>query len=64
MKYDVAVTEALQAYSQSPANKGKNLGWMAPSDWQHTVNVMAKLHAVPASLDPTTLYTNVLPENG
>jgi hypothetical protein len=37
---------------------------MAPSDWQHTVNVMAKLKAVPASLDPTTLYTNVLPGTG
>jgi NitT/TauT family transport system substrate-binding protein len=64
MKYDVAVTRALQAYAQSAATKSKNLGWMAPSDWQHTVNVLVKLKQVPPTLNPTTVYTNVVPPTG
>jgi ABC-type nitrate/sulfonate/bicarbonate transport system substrate-binding protein len=36
-KYDVAVTKALQPYSQTAATKGKNIGWMSPADWQQTV---------------------------
>jgi ABC-type nitrate/sulfonate/bicarbonate transport system substrate-binding protein len=63
-KYDAAVTAALQPYAQSPASKGKNIGWMSPADWQQTVNVLAKLHVVPASLDPKTIYTNVVPPTG
>jgi NitT/TauT family transport system substrate-binding protein len=63
-KYDLAVAKTLHAYAQTPATKGKNLGWMAGSDFANTIRILVRLKQMPAPVSATKVFANVLPENG
>jgi NitT/TauT family transport system substrate-binding protein len=58
----VALWDEVCSYAHTPASKGHPLGWMAPKDWQDTVNILTshpKLFGSAASLPPLSqLFTN------
>lgn len=43
---------------ESPASKGKPLGYMAPADWASTLDIMKKFQDVTTDLQPTDFYTD------
>jgi len=47
-------------YLHTNATKGKEFGWMAPSDWDRTVSLMQDCCKLPSGIDPKTLYTNAM----
>ena len=63
-KYDAAVAQAIEPYAHTPATKGKNLGWIAGSDVAHTISILVKLKQMPKSVPASSVFSNVLPENG
>ena len=58
-----ATIESLMAHAHRPATEGKNLGWMAESDWEDVVDLMVQLGILDGPLETDRLFTNVLPEN-
>jgi NitT/TauT family transport system substrate-binding protein len=43
---------------ETPATKGKPMGWQAESDWQNTIKVMHEVGMVKQAMNPAELYTN------
>ncbi|MEA2883280.1 MAG: NitT/TauT family transport system substrate-binding protein [Bradyrhizobium sp.] len=42
----------------TPTTKNRPLGWMAPEDWNATVETLKRFAGVTTDLDPSQLYTN------
>lgn len=57
-----AVIESLEPFAHRPATEGKNLGWMAESDWADALDLMVENDLIDEPIDPTALFENVLPE--
>ncbi|HEY2185693.1 MAG TPA: ABC transporter substrate-binding protein, partial [Xanthobacteraceae bacterium] len=43
---------------ETPATKGKPMGWQAESDWQNTVRIMQEVGMAKQAINPAELYTN------
>ncbi len=50
------------ALLESPDSKGHTLGYMAPSDWARTLDLMKKYQDVSTDMQTTAFYTNVFVE--
>lgn len=48
---------------ESPASRGKALGYMAPADWSLTLDLVKKYQDVTTDMQPTAFYTNKFVEN-
>jgi NitT/TauT family transport system substrate-binding protein len=42
----------------TPATKGKSMGWQAESDWQNTLRVMREVGMAKEDIKPSGMYTN------
>ena len=43
---------------ETPATKGKPMGWQAETDWQNTLRVMREVGMAKADMQPADMYTN------
>jgi len=54
-----AMVEGFTSLMRTPNNEGKPLGWMAPKDWEDTLDVLAQANVIPANRkNADAYYTN------
>jgi NitT/TauT family transport system substrate-binding protein len=62
MRFDGAIMFAqlkdFMPLFETPATKGKSMGWQAEADWQNTLRVMRELGMAKADRQPADMYTN------
>lgn len=57
---DHAVIPALETAAHTEATEGDKVGWMAKSDWEHSVEVLVEAEALEKPIPIDQLYENVI----